>query len=314
MNDSLLDIDAICRLYHIADVLRLDPSKRLHVCPFPDHHHQNNPPSPSLSIDIRHDGLERFHCFGSCGHNGSVIDAVGYVQIPGYNPKSKWDVARAIGLLTGSFQPSAEPIQLPERRVLNPLFMRELEPPGPQVRAYAERRGLTHATLVEFGCRQKNGALAMPAYVDSILWAVKYRATWDNPNARFWSEPGSQTALFNHDRVKWTNQPVLVVKGEIPVMLLHQYGLLACCPTTGETRGSMAEWQPVLAFSDRIVVVTDNDPNPSTREKILAKAKERAASLNAELKAPPQDFKDIDEWMLADPSAISVIRGWLDRL
>jgi hypothetical protein len=43
-----------------------------------------------------------------------------------------------------------------------------------------------------------------------------------------------------------------------------------------------------------------------------AAAKERAKVLGAELRFPPEGYKDVDLWILKDPSAASVIRSWLN--
>jgi hypothetical protein len=128
---------------------------------------------------------------------------------------------------------------------------------------------------------------------------------------RFWAAKGSKKGLFNHDAVAYTSDPVLILKGEIPVMLCDQHGLLACAPTGGE--GSyVGTYFEKLAFSCKRVVVGDNDKDPGVRQKMRAAAKRRAKSLHAELRFPPEDFKDIDQWMLADPNAVEVIRSWLE--
>lgn len=154
--------------------------------------------------------------------------------------------------------------------------------------------------------------MAIPVFENTILKAIKFRSTAAHPKMRYWCEEGSQEALFNHDAVAYTDKPVLIVKGEIPVMLLDQYDLLACCTTVGEEKSNIGKWVHLFAFCPKIVVVTDNDLDPEVRKRIVAKAEERAKALKAELKAPPEKYKDIDLWILDDPTAINVIKGWLN--
>jgi len=301
----------VARVYDIVTVLGLQPGKKQWVCPFPQHSHGASP-TPSLGIKVMDDGVQRFHCFGTCGLQGDALDAVGYLRIPGYDPKNGDHVMMARALLTGGWQPLDVAISKPERAYLDPLLWQQYLPVGEAVIRYAlEERGLALATLEKFKVGQHKNAMAIPVFEGGILRAVKYRATWKSGKLRYWSEAGSGKALFNYDAVNFTDKPVLVVKGEIPVMLLDQYGILACCETNGEAT-DMSEWAPNLAFAAKRVYVTDNDEKPETRQKIWAKANARAHALNAELERPPDWAKDIDQWVLKEPEvAIPIIRSWL---
>ena len=93
-------------------------------------------------------------------------------------------------------------------------------------------------------------------------------------------------------------------------MLLDQYDILACAPTGGE-KMLVDEYSRALAFCSRRVVVGDNDRDPEIREKMQTAARERADTLHAELRFPPKEYKDIDEWILADDTAIQTIRSWI---
>jgi hypothetical protein len=296
----------IARIYDIVTVLGLEPARKTWICPFPQHVHHNN--TPSLGVDWWGD-RQRFKCFGNCGLQGDVIDAVGYTRIPGYNPGDRQSVNMAIGLLQSGFEP-CEPTPV----VARPLTwdaLAALSEPGPRVLEYAARRGLSRQTLHEFSVREKNGALAIPVFHYGTLMGVKYRATWEAPAVRYWSEEGSRNALFNYARVYYTDRPLLVVKGEIPVMLLHQHGILACCTTSGEG-SAIDEYRNILSFSKRIVVVGDNDADLKTRRRMQAFAKSKAETLKADLRFPPEQWKDIDQWILEDAGAIGVIRQWLE--
>ena len=103
----------------------------------------------------------------------------------------------------------------------------------------------------------------------------------------------------------------MVVKGELSVALLSQYGILACAPNSGE--GSTEEWMYLaLCFSDKIVVIGDNDPEPIMQQtrKLFEK---RSQMLHAEGHLPPAQYPDVDDWILAEGElAIQTIKGWLE--
>lgn len=299
----------IARLHDIHIILGLD-EKKVHVCPLPQHVHSAHP-TPSFAIRVYDDGVQRFKCFGSCGLSGDAVDAVGYTRIPNYDKENGDHVKMAASLLSQEFEPLDEPVKRVERPPLDPLLWRDFYPAGERVREYARLRGLNPKTIKKFKIGEKSGAMAIPCFRFEQLIGIKYRATWPNPTLRFWSEEGSQLGLFNHDRVVFTSDPVLVLKGEIPVMLLDQFGFAACCPTAGEGAWDMAAFKPLFAFSERVVVVGDNDRDSGVRERMQARAAQRAQSLGAVLKFPPEEYKDIDEWIISDPDAIRTVKKWL---
>jgi hypothetical protein len=298
----------LARLYDIYTVLGIDPTKKVFICPLPQHIHYNY--SPSFGIHIARNGRQYFRCFGNCGLYGDVIDLVGYLEIPGYSPKNPEHVRMAAARLQGS--PISPPKQEQKKSTLEPGLWKKYMPPGPKILEYGRTRGLTPATLEKFKVGEKAGAMSIPVFENGQLKAIKFRSTRKNAKVRYWSEAGSVNALFNHDKVALTDRPVAVLKGEIPVMLFDQLGLLACAPTTGEERSDMSEWKHLFAFSVKKIVITDNDPDPIIRARIVAKAAMRAAQIGAELRFPPEQFKDVDEWILADPNAIQTIRDWLN--
>lgn len=304
----MVSIRDIARLYDIYTVLSFDPRKKVHVCPLPQHAHYNY--SPSFSIKVFRDGVQRFRCFGNCGLGGDVLDLVGFMEIPGYDPKSSAHVLQAASRLQGS--PISPPKQERKKASLEPGLWRRYLPPGRKIIEYGYSRGLTPQTLEKFKVGEKAGAMAIPVFENGQLKAIKFRSTRKNARVRYWSEEGSVNALFNHDEVALTDRPVAVLKGEIPVMLFDQLGILACAPTTGEERSDMSEWKHLFAFSEKKIVITDNDRDPVIRARIVAKAAKRAEQIGAELRFPPEQYKDIDEYILAEPNAIQTIRDWLN--
>jgi hypothetical protein len=152
--------------------------------------------------------------------------------------------------------------------------------------------------------------MTMPTFEDGVLKGIKYRNTlaefpdyftrWER--LRFAAETGSKKSVFNIDAVAYKEDPFLIVKGEIPVMLLSQFGILACAPNAGEG-AKAAKWFPKLMLSAKRVLVGDNDAKD--------KAEMRAIELVAELRFPPEKYKDIDEFILAELDAVEIVKGWL---
>jgi hypothetical protein len=92
-----------------------------------------------------------------------------------------------------------------------------------------------------------------------------------------------------------------------------QHGFRACCPVAGEGSGLDNRYRVALSFSEKLVLIGDNDANQEVRRRMQDKAKERADFLTAELHFPPQEYKDIDNWVLAEPeTALPIIKGWLE--
>lgn len=271
--------------------------KKLIVCPLPMHIHANN--TPSFSI-FWWRGVQMFRCHGNCGLQGDVIDLVGFMRIPGYQPHNKEHIRRALQLLDNKYEKVVLP---PVKRVsLRGDEWLDFLPPGPEVVEYARSRGLTPETLKKFHIGQSTHWMTIPSFEDNRLVGLKMR-NLETEGLRFMALKGSHQALFNYDAIFLKTRPVLMVKGEIPAMLLDQLGFLACAPTGGEG-GWREHWRVALALS-KVTVVGDNDPTG------IEMAHKRAALLNGEVRFPPPEYKDIDEWILADPKAVEIINLWL---
>jgi hypothetical protein len=298
------------KIYDIYDVLSLDRRKTKYICPLPGHIHRNN--TPSFVIFIGSDGVQRFQCLGNCGLRGDVIDLVGYLNILGYNDKDLGSVRAAAGML-GGLAPISVPEPLRRTPRLSPIAHKE-HPIGEAARAYALKRGLTEETIQRFLLGELPGQktyLAVPIFEEGVLQAIKYRNIGQG-EPRFFSAKGSIKAMFNYDAVCWASGPVVIVKGEIPAMLLSQHGFMACAPSGGEAALTEDRYRGVLSFASKRVLIGDNDRDPGVRERMQAKASERARALHAELRFPPQQYKDVDEWILAEDEALSTIRSWME--
>ena len=161
-------------LYDIRSVLGLGDRKSKIVCPLPEHIHHSN--TPSFHIYQNRDGYQKWHCFGNCSKWGDVIDLKGYMSIPNYDPQDLEMVRGAIALLTNSHE-----IQIVRPEIvkdsLPPGLWREYLPPGPEVMAYAEKRGLNYDTVVKFRLGQYRSFMSIPIFEEHVLKMVKFRNT-----------------------------------------------------------------------------------------------------------------------------------------
>lgn len=279
----------------------LDTDKDKLVCPLPSHIHHDY--SASFTIFFR-GGVQWFKCHGNCGAEGDVIDLVGYLRIPSYDRASFSDKAKALAMLDSRYE--IHPVTAPKRNEsrLDPQVWKAFLPPGPEVLKYAGVRGLSQSTVERFKMGQSGHWMTIPCFEEGVLVGVKLRNLTPQ-GLRYMSLAGSRQGLFNYDAVRYTDQPVLIVKGEIPAMLLTQMGYLACAPTGGEG-GWREEWRTALAFAKKILI-GDND---ATGRKMGVR---RKVLLGARLLVfPPEQYKDIDEFILADPVAgRKLLDGWV---
>jgi hypothetical protein len=301
---SFEEIRDVRRIYDIHDILGVSSRARWMVCPLPGHVHRSN--TPSFSIYWDGDGVQRFMCHGNCGLFGDVLDLVGYLEVPGYDKNSITSVMQAVAHLGEGHE--IKPPERPRRVSLAPDQYKQYLPPGKDVFAYAATRGIQPETLESFRVGQKGHYMAMPCFEDGQLTGIKFRTITDG--LRFYAEKGSKKGLFNYDAVAYTDEPVLIVKGEIPVMVLSQLNILSCAPTGGEASAA-ADYYPILSFSKQRIVIGDNDPDPEVRKRMQAFAEERASTLRATLRFTPSGYKDIDQWILSDETAVEQIRGWM---
>ena len=304
----------VARLYDIRDILRVNGRKRLIVCPLPQHAHHNN--TASFSIFTAHDGRQKWVCHGNCQQSGDSLDLIGFLQIPGYDKKNGEHVKQAISLLTGHRINPPKPETTKAPMLSNGLYKLYL-PADVEVVEYAARRGLTQETLTRFSIGQTRTStnwMTMPCLHGERLMGIKMRnLDARDKRDRFRSADGSVAGLFGYNFVNGTTRPVAIVKGEIPVMVLSQFGIVACAPTGGE--GSYYKHEELLyplAFARTRIVIGDNDKDPEVREKMTLAARRRGEIFRAKVFFPPDPYTGIDDFLLAEPkAALTAIRSWL---
>ncbi|MGD0002830.1 MAG: hypothetical protein ABSE06_01230 [Anaerolineaceae bacterium] len=294
-------IEEACATHDIHTIL--GTRKRSIVCPLPQHIHKNH--TASFSIFWK-EGRQYWKCHGNCQLEGDVVDLVGYLRVPGYTRWNPQSVRRALTSIDERYE--IEYVKPKKETILRGGEWNDFLPPGEEVIEYAKTRGLTAETLRIFRVGQCGQNMSMPCFMDKKLKGIKMRRL-GSTGLRYWSLEGSRQGLFNFDNVAYKQEPVLMVKAEIPCMLMHQEGFLACAPTGGESSGSgwNETWRTALALA-RVIVVGDND-EPGRKLGL-----NRAVIMNGKLVFPPVVHKDIDEWWLSDPEgARKQITKWMEE-
>lgn len=301
------DIRDIARLYDIRDILGLSGNVDRIICPLPGHIHYNNTPSFSI-IDATPRSVQMWRCWGMCDAFGDVIDLVGRLHIPGYD--SARDVHRAIALLDEKHEFSTpKTVRLKEN--LGQMEYMDYLPPSGRVIAYARHRGISEEAVEAFRIGSDGNYMSIPAFDENgVLKSVKFRNT-ESVGPRFRMLKGSKGAIFNSSRIAYTTKPLLIVKSEIVAMVMWSKGIQnVCAPVWGET-ADISQWNYLFSLSPKRVYVGDNDRKPETRETMNKAARDRCKAIRAELRFPPEAYKDLDDWALADPGAVEVVQAWL---
>ena len=308
---AFLKADEISRIYsdRLFDMTGATPRRRKILCPLPMHNHSNY--TPSFSIYWSRNRW-CWRCFGNCNLRGDVIDFVGYMHIPGYDPRDPQKLSKAISMLTGeNYTPS--PPTPPERTHETRLpagVLDRYRPISPEVISYGRARGVNEGTLRSFyvGAHydHRHTYMTIPTIEEGQVTGIKLRNI-DPGGARYRSVKGSRAGLFNYDSVLYQSGHIFVVKGEIAALVMIERGLLACAPSGGESMKLDQRYVNALALA-HVIVIGDNDRDQEVREKTRKMAEERSKSLGAKLVFPPEKYKDVDEWILDNPEAINKLK------
>lgn len=308
----------------------LNTNKKWMLCPLPGHTHSSN--TPSFSIYWRQHGAEnrqKFKCHGSCGAFGDVIDLIGYMNIPDYNPLSLPMKKQAASILTGGSFEVSHPLAPPPPPPLSQWLAQEFLPIHPECRKYLIDRGVqdwqiekymlgSAQSLNEEGIPTKgrDHLISFPVFHQGKLMGIKLRKTKADKQYRYFCVPGSQPGLYFYDEVFLTSEINFVVKGEIAALVLQAFlkqnnlKAVQSAPTHGE-QGFVDNFRSVLSFAKN-VIIGDNDPNPKTRLDMQVAAQKRAAVLGGLLRFPDEGYKDIDDQILRDPQrSLSMLQRWI---
>lgn len=262
-----MDLDEARRRYPLSSVLSeysdapIEAGRKIR-CPFP--WHNDSDPSFHIARDYR------WRCYGcglpEGGHYGDVFDFLGYIQYgQSYEPgRHLREILDAIGELR--VKPSHWVQPDPDRKVrpaIDPaLEERYADNLGDRELAYWRARGLSAATLFEFRVGFDGKRYTFPYTYRGVVTAIKKRRDDDrfpDLEPKYLMEKGSRvTAPYNIDRVILTGlpSPLLIVEDEKSVLAAYQYGLTAIsCPANG----FRAEWVPMLAHINNIIIIADWD-------------------------------------------------------
>jgi DNA primase len=234
------------------------------------------------------------------------VDLVGFLRITGYNRKDPLHTIRALELLEERWEAG---VVIVEKQVrLDGDEFQHFLPAGPEVIQYAATRGLTDTTMWKFKLGSWRQFMTMPNFEEGKLVGIKLRRI-EPGEPRFFSLKGSKQGLFNYDAVEFNTGVVLIVKGEIPCMLLDQMGYTACAPTGGEGSWRLVErWKVALALAKKIVIGDNDDAGRKLGLR-------RSELLGGKLVFPPEHFKDIDAFILADKdAAVETINSWIEEI
>ena len=313
---NTIELRDLRRLYDIRDLLHLGSNKKLIVCPLPQHPHHHR--TPSFSIYYTKRGYQKFRCHGNCGKEGDILDLVGYMKVPGYDPKDANSIKAAIALLTGTIDIHPPKPEVTKRHTLPNGLYKDFLPAGNEVVEYARKRFLTSETLDRFhiGQADKNGTIwmTMPTIHGDRLRGIKMRNLHSKEKAR---------SLHFRDR-----QP------RRPVQLQRRLQQSqACCyrqrrdrrddPLPARHPGLRSYWWRGLIRQSRrvsaapgILQETDCDwrqrPGSGHSRKNGGRSPAAKADLRAEaLYLPPDPFVGIDDFVIAQPE-IAVPNSNLD--
>lgn len=283
------DLDALRSQYSLASVIgQYTEFRSKMICPFPDHIHSNM--TPSFSVHTDRDGVERFKCFGHCGHSGDVIDFVGYMNVAGYDKNNPQHVMLAASML-GQRPPGKAvrlrrrkpPLQQATAKSLVGLWSRSLDR---HARDYLEMRGVLsvaerfklgyryqppqYAAYKSKGCVVPGHHISIPTIRGDYIVGVKFRRIDTHPDyqgvdclpLRYDSLSGknigaSKVGVFNYNEVAFTTDVVFSPEGELDALLIAALGFKAACLNGGAN--AYSDDLLVLAHANTIILADKDD-------------------------------------------------------
>ena len=244
-------------------------------CPF----HEERTPSFVVYQD-------HYHCFGSCGFHGDIIDLVAALH--------NFNTRQAVEYLSGTgIEPAKRPYDKPRKRRedtpgLDPAIVKQSQSRmEPDHNAVWHEWRISTRTLQKFGVGWTGKRYLFPWYYRGALVAANLlRCEVFSPELepKYISKTGSRyIAPFNIDRA-FSDQPdvLLLCEAEKDVLAAAGLGLTAI---SVPANGFKKEWAEMLYGVRRVVAICDNDKGGEANADHLKKHLRRA-----EIAYPPNMY------------------------
>ena len=257
------DIEDIKRKYGqqaetiIANGLNLVSKNKKYHCPntFGHNHGDKN---PSMSWDPN---ALQFHCFG-CGSN---LDLYGY-----YREHLNYTHQEIIRELLDK-----EDYKKTSMQISRDTFTEEAKKVTPVTEdciSYINKRGITAATIKEFGIKSYKGDIAFPYVKHESVIGYKTRKPVKNPSKpKMLSVIGSKPYLFNSQNVEIGSE-LIICEGEFDCMVISQCGFKNVV-SVGAGANSMAalieQAKDFLNKFEILIIVSDNDEAGTNMDKFF---------------------------------------------
>jgi DNA primase len=309
-------------LSKLGEPIHRSGKQAMYRCPFHGEKH-------GTSLAVYPDG---WTCFGKCQESGDAISFVMKLD----SSLTFQDAIRTLGgdptiqapkrqPVTIQVPPDAEP---PEQRWQDLVWdcvghCQDLlwSPAGESAMNYLTiKRGLTPDTIRAsnmgywpgdpmggselFGVYIRHG-ITIPWLWQGDYWALKVRLSKDP--MRYWQIGGGNIAGGIYVARYAPKRPILVVEGEFNALAAAQ----VCHDLTIISIGSASysinpRWYPMLSCATRIYALFDDDQSGHKGADRMGKLSARVKRVNL-----PVEVKDLNDWLLADPSAMA---EWLNGL
>lgn len=183
----------------------------------------------------------------------------------------------------------------PSRETLD-LYINALQMDEKATEYLEKDRGLSKETIKHFmlGYDVGRNAIAIPVFKRGELVNIKYRLLDPEAKARYTSERGAETWIFNEDGIQRgiSKSGILIVEGEFDCMTAWQAGILnVVSPASG--KDSYGVWIEYLDNIAKIYIAYDND---SAGKETSIKLAERLGTEKCLEVNYPEGIKDTNEY------------------
>ncbi len=136
----------------------------------------------------------------------------------------------------------------------------QTRPFSDKIAEYFKKRGISPEIARLHNVREKSGSIAFNYYMNGELVGVKYRNLLKGDDKEYWKEKGSQSVLWEIDRIN-TKEPLIITEGEIDKLALHQAGFsnVVSVPSGSNDFGWVDNCWETLDKLDEIIIWPDQD-------------------------------------------------------